>query len=131
MSYLTGAALAAPAAMAATAAAMTRMDDCFMLASPIGLPEGRGLELVFLLAAGALGLEAALDQLLDQPVAMVALDLDATVVDRAARAALLLQLGGERGQLVGRQAEPADHRDALALAALRFAADPHDAIARG
>ena len=78
--------------------------------------------------AGALGLEAALGEFLHQPVAVIALNLDAAVFDRAARAATFLQLGRQRFELVGGQAEAADHSDALALAALGFAADAHHAV---
>ena len=48
------------------------------------------------LTAGALGGKAAAKQLGDQPVAMLALDLDDAVLDRAAAAARALELGGQR-----------------------------------
>src|SRR5690606_20280517 len=80
-------------------------------------------------AAGALGFEAPLRQLLHQFVAVVALDFNATILDRAARAALFLQLRGERGELVFGQPEAGDDGHALAFAALSLATDAHHAIA--
>src|SRR5688500_10870894 len=62
---------------------------------------------------------------------MIALDLDAAVLDRAARAALLLELGGEGCELVGRQAKAGNHSDAFALAARCLAADTDDTVAGG
>src|SRR5262245_29140552 len=80
------------------------------------------------LAAGALGLPAATRQLLDQAVAVIALDLDAAVAARTARAATLLEFRREGFQFNRRQAEAGDHRDALALASLGLAADAHGAV---
>ena len=51
-------------------------------------------------------LPASASQLLDETIAMIALDLDASVVDRSARAAALLQLGRQRLEL-GRAQGPA------------------------
>src|SRR6185295_15034686 len=59
---------------------------------------------------------------------MIALDLDAAVVDCAARATSFLEFRRERFQFNRRQPEAADHRDALALAALRLAADADGAV---
>src|SRR5688572_613035 len=82
------------------------------------------------LAAGALRLPATADQLLDQAIAVIALDLDAAVAARAARAAAFLEFRRERVQFIRRQAEPRDDGNALALATLRLTADPDRAAAR-
>src|SRR5262245_65387905 len=59
---------------------------------------------------------------------MIALDLDAAVVDGAARTAALLEFRRERFEFNRRQTQAADHRDALAFAALGLAADAHGAV---
>src|SRR5580704_11509219 len=80
--------------------------------------------------AGALGLKAELAQLCHQAVAMIALDLDHPVLERAACAAKFLQPGCEllEVRLIPRNA--ADHGDALAAAPCDFAPHTHPSGAR-
>src|SRR5262245_24047092 len=72
---------------------------------------------------------AALLELRDDRVAVVALDLDHVVLHAAAGAAAALELAGQRTQRVLGQAERGDRRDGLAAPALRLAAHAHDAVA--
>src|SRR5262245_40726897 len=100
MLYLTGAATAVP--VARTAAAMANV--IFMSGS---------LKRTLILTASAFRRPAAANQLFDQPIAVIALDLDAAVAARAPGAAAFLEFRGERIQFIRRQAQPRDDRDAL------------------
>ena len=61
----------------------------------------------------------------DQPVAMVALDLDRPVPHRSPGAATALQVGGQLGQFGRVERQAGDHRHAAALAAPGLPSDPH------
>ncbi len=63
-----------------------------------------------------------------QDLPLVALDFDFVTFERAAHAAFLFQLAGERFQLRGSQRQAAYHRDSLAAAALGFAVQADDAV---
>src|SRR6185369_15612490 len=84
-----------------------------------------------ILPAGAFRRPAAADELLDEPIAVIALDLDAAVAARAPGAAQFLEFRGERIQFSRRQSQAGDDRHAFALAALGLAADAHGAAAGG
>ena len=71
---------------------------------------------------------APLLQLIDEPVEMVALDLDHPIPDGAAGAEALLELLGQRSETALVEREARDQRDALPFAALGFPVDPDDAI---
>src|SRR5690606_7462495 len=66
-----------------------------------------------------------------QAVAMIALDFDDTVLDRASGAAQLLEPAAELLQVLVRQGHAAYQRHSLALAPLGFATDTHYAVAGG
>lgn len=61
---------------------------------------------------------------------MVALNLDATLIDASSRSTTLFQLSGERLEFRSCKSESADHGDTFALAPLRLAADSDDPVAR-
>src|SRR5205807_817446 len=74
--------------------------------------------------------EAQSAELGDEPLAMLALDLDDALLDAAARAAKLLQPRRELGELRLIERQSADHRDRLATAAGNLTADHHARGAR-
>src|ERR1700730_5327094 len=73
------------------------------------------------------GVAQALELVCDA-FAMIALDLDGAVLDRAAGAAEPLELRGASLEILARQAT--DHRNHLAIAPGAVAEDAHDAVAR-
>ena len=83
-----------------------------------------------ILAASELDGVAQFFQLQGQKLAVVALDLDDPVLDRASGPAALLELAGQGFEPVGRQGQAGDAGDALAFAALGLAGDPDNAVAR-
>src|SRR6185312_4229650 len=76
-------------------------------------------------AARPLGVVAETAQLRDQPVAVLALNLDDSVPDGAPCAAESLQPAGERLEFHGGKRQARDHGDALAAAPRHFATDAH------
>src|SRR6185312_744236 len=76
-------------------------------------------------AARPLGVVAELAQLRDQPVAVIALDLDDSVPDGAPRPAESLQPAGERLEIRGGKWQARNHRTGLAAAPGHLAADAH------
>ena len=81
-----------------------------------------------MLPSRALHRPTALCQQADQQVPVVTLDLDDAIADGAARAAALLQSGGQGGEFTAGQRHAADDRDTPALAALGLARDPHHPV---
>src|SRR5665213_3287019 len=78
---------------------------------------------------GAFGVITELDQLLDQTVAVIALDLDDPVPDRAARAAQFLKPGTEHVELLGRQRQSGDDGNTFAAAPGGLTSDAHARLA--
>src|SRR5512146_1873128 len=76
-------------------------------------------------AARPLGVVTETAQLRDQPVAVLALDLDDAVPDGAPCATESLQPAGERLEIRGGKRQARDHGNALAAAASHLAADAH------
>src|SRR5215831_3247673 len=76
-------------------------------------------------AARAFGLEAEPAQLGDQPIAVLALDLDAAILHGTAGPAQALQPGGELLELHLIQRQSAHYADALASAPGNFPPDTH------
>ena len=68
-------------------------------------------------------------QCFGDPLAVVALDLYDTVLDRAAGAAEALQLSRKLHELLVAPLQPGDHRDRLAAALFTVTRDPHDPVA--
>ncbi len=81
-------------------------------------------------AAHPLDLMTSLLQPLHQAVAVLALDLDHTILASAARTAGCLQLFGDQRQLSVAARQATHHRHHLAFAALHLAGHPHHAVAR-
>src|SRR5262249_1253802 len=71
---------------------------------------------------------AELPELVGDAFAMVALNLHRAVLDRAARAAQALELGGESLEIF--RGQSANHRHHLALASSAIAEDAHHAVVR-
>ena len=82
-------------------------------------------------ATGPLHVPTAPGQFLDQPIPVISLDFDPAIDHGSARAAALFQFGRQLRESFCGQSNAADDGNALAFAALRFTADPHDAIRRG
>src|ERR1700691_5803812 len=84
-----------------------------------------------LLAARSLRLPTQLVELRDDEIAMIALDLDDTLAHSAARAAALLEFGGQRLHIRGRQRQSADRGHALAGPTLGLPRHAHGGRLRG
>ena len=70
-------------------------------------------------------------KLLNNPIPMVALDFDAPVLDRAARAEPILQLGGKLGEAVLVQWQVGDDGHSFSTPAFRLSTNPnHGGLAR-
>jgi len=67
----------------------------------------------------------------EEGLAVVALDFDDAVLDRAARAAFLLETLGQGIERRLVQSQTRDERHALAFAALGLARNAHDAVSGG
>jgi hypothetical protein len=80
-------------------------------------------------AAASLHSEATLLEGFDQRVALVALNFDRAVLERAPGSAAALQHLREIAQFAFGQLYTADQRDRLAPSALRATTDPDDAVA--
>src|SRR4051812_510086 len=83
------------------------------------------------LTAGEHGVEAVGAEDFHDDVALIALELDHTVLGRAADAAALLQAARQRTQLRLVERHPGDGRDRLAAPPSGLAADLHPAAAAG
>src|SRR6185437_681854 len=83
------------------------------------------LSVTVISTARPFGVVAELAQLCDQPVTVLALDLDDPVPNAASRATESLQAAGERLEVRGGKRQARDHGNALAAAAGHLAADAH------